>query len=159
MPEPSAANLTVMTRMTTIALIALLVLVAAPASANPPVLPPCGGLGFGKHTTAVSPDYTPILGSVDHGFTIDLSDQEVAEGEEPITAADVRVVLSWSGGPAADYDLTVNGNDVWNNYIPPDSSETFLLEDVAHCGAVDVTVWTYYGTPLDTVTLSLEVAA
>jgi hypothetical protein len=136
----------------------LAIIMAAPASAAP-ALPPCGGIGFGSHDTAVSPDFTPVLGAVDHSFTIDLSDQEVAEGEEPIRKADVNVLLSWSGSPVSDYDMTVNGTDVWNNPIPPENSETFLLEDVLHCETVDVTVWTYIGTPIDTVTLTLGVSA
>lgn len=142
-----------------LSMLALMLMSVAPASAAT-TLNPCtgGGVGFGTHDTAVTPDYTPVLGEVAYQFRVDLSGQEVAEGAEPLTTADVNVVLSWSGFPASDYDMTVNGEDVWNNPIPPGTSEELLLSNVKHCAFIDVTVWTYVGTPIDAVTLTLDVA-
>jgi hypothetical protein len=122
-------------------------------------LTPCagGGLGFGTHESAVTPDPTPILGEAPYQFRIDLSDQVVAEGAEPVATADVTVVLSWDT-PVSDYDMTVNGTDVWNNPVPPETSESIVLDNLKHCAYVDVNVWTYVGTPIDVVTLTLEVA-
>ena len=151
-----------MTRLTSVLLLSLALTLLPLTSASAATAPaPCagGGLGFGSHDTPVTPDYTPIVGTVDHQFRIDLSDQQVPDGQLPITSADVNVVLSWTGSPVSDYDMTVNGTDVWNNPIPPGNSEEFQLDAVKHCALIDVTVWTYIGAPIDTVKLTLDVAA
>src|SRR5687768_17712839 len=105
-----------MTRLRAVILLSLALALVPLNSASAASLTPCsgGGLGFGSHDRPVTPDYTPVLGEVSYQFVVDLSDQVVPEGQLPINKADVDVVLSWTGSPVSDYDMTVNGTDVWN---------------------------------------------
>lgn len=97
----------------------------------------------------------PLVGTLDVQ-TVDGGDYLVdLAGEEVGTRGTVRVDLSWTNGVEdglTDYDMVVNGT-TYNAVTNPETAQL----TVAHCGVVSVDeVYAYTGTPLDELTLDLE---
>lgn len=148
----------------TISLVSLLVLsIAGPASAQDPVLEPCGAgpdtLTLAGKSGPIDTPVTPAYGSSSfRSYVLDLSGQEddpLVDGDV-ITMASLTVRLTWSNA-VSDFDLEAGGQTSDAVNVLGDPSEQVVVSEIEHCGSITAEVKNFSGLPIEALTLAVTV--